>query len=81
MAKEIAAADAVKFFSGVTVQVAKATKLKGEDGRERPGFATKDESLAAAHVLAARDYGDRVVITTLDGQKHEAAKRGEKPAA
>lgn len=80
-AKEIAPADAVKLFSGVTVQTAKPVIVKGEDGKERQGYRTDNVALRAEHVLAARDYGDRVAITTIDGQKHEAAKRGEKQAA
>lgn len=73
----IAAADAVKFFakSNVMVQTAKAVKVKDKDsGKLRDAFETAMVPLAAAHILAAADYGDRVVITTTDGRKHEAAK-------
>lgn len=74
--KEIAAADAVKQFKGrrITVQVAKAAKVKGDDGIERAGFKTDDVELAPAHVLSAKQWDDgRVTITTIDGQRHEAA--------
>jgi hypothetical protein len=81
--KEIAAADALKFFSrqSITVQTATPVKVKGEDGVERPGYKTKDEALAADHVLAARDHGEKIVIVTIDGRRYEAAKRGRQEAA
>ena len=82
-AKEITAADALKFFGrqNITVQVARPVKVKGEDDKERPGFKTKDEALAEEHILAARDYGDRVTLVTIDGRRYEAAKRGKAEAA
>ena len=77
--KEIAAADALKFFSrqNIAVQTATPVKVKGEDGKERPGYKTKDEALAEDHILAARDHGEKVVITTIDGKRYEAPKRGK----
>jgi len=78
--KEIAAADALKFFSrqNISVQTATPVTVKGEDGKERPGFKTKDAALAEDHILAARDHGDKVVITTIDGRRYEAAKKGNR---
>jgi len=77
--RKIEAAEALKLFRGqsITVQTTTPVKVKGEDGRERPGYKTKDEALAAEHVLAARDHGDKVVIVTIDGRRYEAAKRGK----
>ncbi|MGQ0545549.1 MAG: hypothetical protein ACT4P3_09490 [Betaproteobacteria bacterium] len=71
--KDIRAADAVKLFRNVKVQIATPVTVKGEDGKERPGFKTEDVALAAEHVLSARRYEDgRVAIVTIDGRKHEA---------
>ena len=78
--KEIAGADALKFFKGVKVQTATPVNVKGEDGKVRPGFETADAPLAEEHITGARDYGKRVVITTIDGRRHEAEKRAEKAA-
>jgi len=81
--KDIAPADALKLFSrqNITVQTATPVKVKGEDGKERPGYKTKAEPLAEDHILAARDRGNMVAITTIDGHRYEAAKRGDKQAA
>lgn len=74
--KEIEAAEALKAFGKQDIQVQEATaagKLKGEDGKERPGFKTGMKPLAAKHVLAAKKYDDgRITIVTIDGQRHEA---------
>ena len=72
--KEISATEAIKAFakSGIKVQEAKAVTLKGEDGKERPGFKTDDVPLREAHILSAADYGDRITIVTIDGRRHEA---------
>ena len=80
MATIIEAAAAVKHFAGkgVMVQEAAPVNAKGEDGKARAAYETEMVSLHARHVLAARDYGDRVTITTIDGQRHEAEKLAEK---
>lgn len=77
--KEIDAAEALKLFTKQTISVQTATpvKVRGEDGKERPSFKTKDEPLAAEHVISAKDYGDRVTITTIDGRRHEATRKGK----
>ena len=74
---KITAAEAVKFFKGadISVQTARPVKVKGDDGVMRPAFETKRAPLAEAHIHAAADYGDRVVIVTIDGQRHEAQKK------
>ncbi len=74
---EIPAASALAFFKSqkISVQEAKPIKAKGEDGRERPGFKTENVALAEAHILSAKDYGDRVTIITIDGRRYEAAKK------
>lgn len=78
-ATQIAAADAVKFFarSKIEVQTARPISRKGEDGKVHEGFDVKMAALAEEHILAASDLGDRVRITTIDGQKYEAPKRGK----
>jgi hypothetical protein len=81
-AKQISAEEAVKFFAGkkITVQTAKPVTVKGKDGApDRAAFDTKDADLAAEHITGAAHYGDRVVISTSDGKKYEAAVRGGKP--
>ena len=73
--KTIKAADAIKLFGkqDIQVQEAKPAKLKGDDGKERPGFKTEMKSLSEKHVLSAREYDDgKVVIVTIDGRRHEA---------
>ena len=78
---EIPAAEAVKRFAkeDITVQTATPCKIKVKDadgkdtGKERDGFKTKDEALAAEHILSAVKGGGKVVIVTIDGRKHEAA--------
>lgn len=75
--KEIAAADALKYFgkSAIEVQTARPVTVKGEDGKERPTFKADMKPLAEQHVIAARDYGDKVVIVTIDGRRYEQAKK------
>jgi len=83
--KTLDPAEAIKRFSkqDITVQTATPTRIKVKDadgketGKERDGFKTKDEKLSVDHILAAakRDNGT-VVITTIDGQKYEAAGAG-----
>lgn len=65
-------AEAAKLFKNVKVQVATPTKIRGEDGKERPGYKTEAVPLVEKHITGARDYDGRVVITTIDGQKHGA---------
>lgn len=81
--KQIEAQEALKHFGGkgIQVQTAASIEVKGEDGKLRPAFKTATATLRAEHVLAARDYGDRVTITTLDGRRHEAAKSARETAA
>ena len=74
--KEIDAAEALKYFKGQDVKVQVAAP-----GKAGAGFVTKEEPLAESHVTGAADYGDRVVVTTIDGQRHEVNKKGEKAAA
>lgn len=72
---EVSAAEALKFFrsASITVQEAKAVKIKGEDGKTRDGYATRDVALAEKHVLSAKAWpGNRITITTVDGRRHEA---------
>lgn len=74
--KTIAAAEALKAFGKQNIEVQEATpvKVKGDDGRERPGFKTQMKPLAEKHVLSAKRWDDgRVTITTIDGRRHEAA--------
>lgn len=74
--KTIAAAEALKVFGKMDIQVQEAmpAKLKGEDGKERPGFKTQMKPLAEKHVLSAAKYDDgHVSIVTIDGRRHEAA--------
>ena len=65
----------MKFFKGRDVKVQVATP--GKDGQ---GFTTAAAPLAEEHVTGARDYGDRVAIVTIDGQRYEAAKKADKAA-
>lgn len=72
---EFGAAEALKFFknASITVQEARAVKSKGEDGKTREGYATRDVPLAEKHVLSAKAWpGERITITTIDGRRHEA---------
>jgi hypothetical protein len=72
---EISAAEAFKAFKGrgVKVRTAKAVTVKGEDGKERPGYETEEAALAESHIIGAAQYDDgRVTIVTLDGRRHEA---------
>ena len=75
---EISASAALQFFKGgkITVQEAKPVKIKGYDGKIRDGMDVKAVSLNEAHVTGAADYRDKVVITTIDGRRYEANKRG-----
>jgi len=73
--KTIKAADAIKLFGkqDIQVQEAKPAKLKGEDGKERPGFKADMKPLAEKHILSAKEYDDgKVTIVTIDGRRHEA---------
>ncbi len=76
-ARQISAAEAVKAFrsQSVKVRVATPTKVKGEDGKTREGFSVEMAPLTEAHVLSAVDYGDRIVMTTINGRKYETAAK------
>lgn len=74
--KLIAAAEALKALGKNDIEVQEATpvKVKGEDGKERPGFKTAMKPLAEKHVISAKKWDDgKVTITTIDGRRHEAA--------
>lgn len=58
--KEMTAADAAKLVSRVAPVLNKEGKPSGE---------TKQIAVKASEVLSFRDYGDRVVVVTNDGQK------------
>lgn len=82
--KSISAADALKAFARKEVQVTSfavdkdgklvVKKVKGPDGIERAVRQVETKALSEAHILAARDYGDRIAITTVDGRRLEASK-------
>lgn len=78
---DIDAASAVKLFkgAGIVVRVPKLDK-DGEAVRdpETKRFIPDAQTLSAEHVIGIRDLGGKVSITTLDGQKYEAAKTVEK---
>lgn len=75
---EISAGAALQYFKGgkITVQEAKPVKIKGDDNKIRDGMDVKAVDLNEGHITGAADYGNRVVITTIDGRRHEADKRG-----
>jgi hypothetical protein len=80
-AKQIPADEALKLFAGkkITVSVSKPITIKGKDGApDKPGFKTEETDLQAEHILGAAHFGDKVVITTINGRKHEAQVRGGK---
>lgn len=73
---EIDAAEAIKALGkkldGVTVQVAKPLKKKGDDGKVRETFEVKTAALQAAHVISAKKWADgKVSITTIDGRRYD----------
>ena len=72
---EIAAAAALLAFpTRPTVQTARPAKIKYKDGetqKERDGFVTDNVSCTEEHVLGAAQYGDHVVMVTIDGRRHE----------
>lgn len=76
MAKsQITAAEALKAFrTRPAVQVATRITVKDKTtGKEKPAFDVKDMPLDAEHVTGAARYDDgRVVVTTIDGKRHEA---------
>lgn len=75
--REVAVAAALKFFEGKGIKVQTATPITVRDkdtGKGSQKFDVKDVALTAKHVLSAKDRGDKVTITTIDGQRHEAAK-------
>ncbi len=70
-------AAAAKLFAsqGITVQTAKAVKVKDEaSGKERDAFSTDNVPLGAVHIIAAAQDTERgvVSIVTVDGKKYEA---------
>lgn len=78
---EITASRALAAFKGQTikVQTARPGKKTGEDRKDRQVLVTEEQSLAAGHVISAKQWQDgRVTITTIDGRRHEA--KGELPA-
>lgn len=88
--KSVSAAEAVKLFSkqNITVQTAKRISVKGDDGKVRDAFQTKNAELRAEHVLAAKQTDDgTVTITTIDGQKYSVVSKdalspaGDAPAS
>lgn len=59
--KAMTAAEAAKLVKG-------QVRITGKDGK--PALVDVSEKT----ILAFRDYGDRVVVTTIDGQKLEGRK-------
>lgn len=53
--------------------VSRPVPVIGEDGK--PTGKTKDQPISEKEVLSFKDYGDRVVVVTTDGQKFEGAKK------
>ncbi len=75
--KAMTAAEAVKCFSKSSIQVMVAKRVTVRDketGKAREAVKAEQVPLAAEHILAATDFGARVVITTTDGKKYEASK-------
>lgn len=73
MAKKISAAEAMKAFKGksITVQTARQVE-KDVDGEKKKVTETKDVPLSDKLITGAAQHDDgRVVITTIDGKKHE----------
>jgi len=67
--KAMAAADAVKLFgkSNIQVRVAKRVTVRDkESGKDKEVVEAKDVALTAAHILAATDFGDRVVVVSAE---------------
>lgn len=72
MATQISKAEALKAFKTLPmVQTARRVKVKDENGVEREKFETRDTSMALGHITGAARYEDRIVVTTIDGKKHE----------
>ena len=57
--------------------VKRTVQVKGEDGKP----VEKQVAVGADEVLAFRDYEDRVVVVTIDGQKLTGAKKATAEAA
>jgi hypothetical protein len=64
MAKDISAKEALKVVKGQVV----VGNPKYDPKDERSSKAVR-RALTEEDIVAARDYGDRVVVTTIDGQK------------
>lgn len=75
-ATKISAAEAMKFFKDAKIEVrrVRSVKVKGDDGGERMANEAKLVPLSADGILSAADHGERVVIVTTDGKRHEAKK-------
>ena len=75
MKSSISAADAIKAFR-TKPDVQTATRVKVKDkatGKEKSVFETKMAQLSVEHILGAAKYDDgRVVVVTIDGNRHEA---------
>lgn len=74
MGQKISAAEALKAFkTKPTVQVARQVKAKNDKGQDVTRYEVEEAKLAEAHITGAvkRDDG-KVVVSTVDGQKHEA---------
>lgn len=70
--KGISAAEAAKLFKHVKVRVSKLIQARGEDNKVRPTFKVNEVALAEEHIIGVARNGDRVVIATINGEKHEA---------
>ncbi|WP_448252914.1 hypothetical protein [Ottowia oryzae] len=68
--KELTAADAAKRVKRTVTELVDG---KGEDGAPTKVARSKEVAVAAAEVLAFRDYGTHVVVVTKDGRKLSSA--------
>ncbi len=76
--KTMTAADAAKRVKRTVVKAVldkDGKPLKDADGN--PKFTTQKLSVAADEVLSFKDYGDYVVVVTIDGQKFSSADAAE----
>lgn len=69
--KEMTAAEAAKRVKRPVT----TTEVIGKDEQNQPitRSTTKMVAVAASEVLAFKDYGDYVVVVTIDGQKFSSA--------
>ena len=63
-----------KYLKGLKVSISVDKGVKEVDGKKLRVYETQTRDARPDDVLAHKDYGDSIVLVTLDGKKHTVNK-------